>query len=433
MASIAASPLDRLYELLNSYKNNIEEIDRILAENKGLDLEHGFTDSKDTLLMTAALKASLRIVELFIAAGSNVNAVNSRGRTPLHCALLIWRPWNYTKLAALLIENGAKVNVSDKYGDTPLHYAAYTGDEKTLNLLIDKKADVNAVNISGETPLYEALVNNEKLTKLLIDKGAKVNVENKEKITPLHVASRFASYETVKLLIDKKADVNAVTVQDHTPLYYAASKNKIENAKLLIDEGANVDWKKDGKNLLSSAVKRRNIEYATFFINKGANVMYARRKSKKTPLHDAAENGSLDIAKLLINEGSEVDLEDKDGRTPLHYAAGMGGDQSFEIVRLLIEAGANVNKKNNDGETALSSVARLNDLPLAIYLVEEAGADVTFRYKDDFDKSVLFYEFANDAVVKRSLAMLYEQYRFLFLSRKLGGHPAGVGLGFLKY
>ena len=57
-----------------------------------------------------------------------------------------------------------------------------------------------------------------------------------------------------------------------------------------------------------------------------------------TPLHDAAEQNSVDVARLLIERGADIDAKDNNGSTPLHYAA---VENSFDVARLLIDSGAN--------------------------------------------------------------------------------------------
>lgn len=72
------------------------------------------------------------------------------------------------------------------------------------------------------------------------------------------------------------------------------------------------------------------------------------------PLCCAVSNGKIDINKLLIAVGADVNKRDSDGLTPLMIAAAKG---NIEIVRVLVEAGADVNFQTEDEETALGCAA----------------------------------------------------------------------------
>jgi ankyrin repeat protein len=69
-----------------------------------------------------------------------------------------------------------------------------------------------------------------------------------------------------------------------------------------------------------------------------------------TPLDWACERDNLEIAKLLIDRGADVDAKDMYERTPLHFASNWN---RIEIAKLLIEAGADVKVKDNGGRTPL--------------------------------------------------------------------------------
>ena len=76
-------------------------------------------------------------------------------------------------------------------------------------------------------------------------------------------------------------------------------------------------------------------------------VSLRRDEDDWTPLFWSCFNGHFEITKLLINAGSDVRLEDKQGRTPLYLHCGWHGDP--EIAKLLIKSGSNVLSKNQDG------------------------------------------------------------------------------------
>ena len=98
------------------------------------------------------LDGNIEAVKQHIADGTDVNAKNKYGRTPLHRAASLGR----REIAGLLIANGADVN-ANSYGWTPLHNAASWGRKEIVELLIAGGADVNAKDNAGTTPLDWAI------------------------------------------------------------------------------------------------------------------------------------------------------------------------------------------------------------------------------------------------------------------------------------
>ncbi len=99
----------------------------------------------------AVYDGNIEAVKQHLAAGSDVNAKDKLGRTPLHNAVGRSRK----EITELLIAKGADVNASMENGKTPLHYAI--GREEVAELLIAASADVNATDINGDTPLDRAI------------------------------------------------------------------------------------------------------------------------------------------------------------------------------------------------------------------------------------------------------------------------------------
>ena len=206
-------------------------------------------------------KENIEIAKLLIKQGADVNVKISHKSlmesTPLKLAIYN----GLFKVAELLIKHGADVNTKNKYGYTLLHNVDrwFSSDNKTTapdpptpspynlktryktaKLLIEKGADVNAKNGSGDTPLHS--ISSIEITKLLIEHGADVNAENNIGETPLHQAI----YEEIaRLLIKNGADVNAKTKKSvwnyasgSTPLHHALNT---EIAKVLLENGADIN------------------------------------------------------------------------------------------------------------------------------------------------------------------------------------------------
>jgi hypothetical protein len=85
-------------------------------------------------------------------------------------------------------------------------------------------------------------------------------------------------------------------------------------------------------------------------IHDGTDVVAKGGWKEGTPLHYAAWEGHKEIAELLIVEGADVNVKDKNSATPLHLAAEY---DHKEIAELLIANGADVNAKRSDGSTPL--------------------------------------------------------------------------------
>lgn len=94
----------------------------------------------------------------------------------------------------------------------------------------------------------------------------------------------------------------------------------------------------------------------------------------KTALITAAMRGQIEVVRVLLQAGVDVDEGDYHGRTALAYAAG----SETEIVRILLQAGADVNAKPLYGDTALMKAAGYGSLEIVKMLIE-AGADVNAR------------------------------------------------------
>ena len=134
------------------------------------------------------------------------------------------------------LDDGTEVNAKDENGLTPLHFAK---TKEIADLLISKGADVNAKEAKNQiTPLHWAAWRGRKeIAELLIAKGADVNVKNKDGGTPLHNAAWKGHVEIAKLLIVKNADVNAKDVEGQTPLDWAEEEKHKEIADLLRKHG----------------------------------------------------------------------------------------------------------------------------------------------------------------------------------------------------
>ena len=172
-------------------------------------------------LVRAIRTSNTRTVKLFIRSGFNLNELDSQGNLPLCVAaetgnyeifnLLMKGNVNFVKsnlsngmspifcaikgnniqIINKLISAGISVNSKNESagGISPAHYAAALGRDNILTHLINMGANVNAINLDGETPLHMAVSQkNIVVLYMLLNSGANVNAENHEGETPLSIA-----------------------------------------------------------------------------------------------------------------------------------------------------------------------------------------------------------------------------------------------------
>ncbi|OGO90757.1 MAG: hypothetical protein A3F10_06715 [Coxiella sp. RIFCSPHIGHO2_12_FULL_42_15] len=120
-------------------------------------------------LARAIIQQNLALVQQYINAGADVNAIDEFGFTPLIETAIV----NHLELTRLLLDSGARVNEKDLVGGTALHWAVENNNLAMTRLLLTKGADPNAYNNNGEPILVKAILRKHSELKLaLYEKGA---------------------------------------------------------------------------------------------------------------------------------------------------------------------------------------------------------------------------------------------------------------------
>lgn len=135
-------------------------------------------------LLIAVQENSMRAFAVLLKAPDiNPDLPSSQGDTALMIAA-----YKANKPAVIaLLDKGAAVN---KQGWTPLHYAAASGDNEIVKMLMDKSAQLDALSPNGTTPMMMAARNGHILTiKLLLDAGADASLKNQRGMTAIDFAS----------------------------------------------------------------------------------------------------------------------------------------------------------------------------------------------------------------------------------------------------
>lgn len=214
-------------------------------------------------------------------------------------------------------DNFSVVLVQSDYAENwnPLVSATLSGHEMTVNLLLERGADIEAKDSEGPSPLQTAIAyGHETVVRALLKSGAKKSG------SLLHLACSRGYESMVRLLLaDGGFGMETKDLGGRTPLLAAVENGQVEILTLLLNEGADYE---------------------------------ARGAEECTSLMLAATVNSEEIVRALLQKGVSIEATDQRGRTALHFAAEEGHEA---ILKVLLENGADWRHKDNDGKTPLMS------------------------------------------------------------------------------
>ncbi|KAG5852806.1 ankyrin repeat and SOCS box protein 1 isoform X1 [Anguilla rostrata] len=144
---------------------------------------------------------------------------------------------------------------------TPLRIAATAGHGDCVGYLIQQGAEVDLVDVKGQTALYVAVVNGHlDCVRILLEAGANPNGSRHHRSTPVYHAARVGRVDILRELIRFNADVNVdhqlmpsplfgartLTSLVVCPLYISAAYHHLQCFRLLLQAGANPDYNYTG-------------------------------------------------------------------------------------------------------------------------------------------------------------------------------------------
>lgn len=307
-----------------------------------------------------------------------------------------------------------------KSGATGLHMASYFGLVHAVESLISDKADIDAQDSLGTTPLiYAAMQGHDAIAEKLLNAGANPNTVCSRGGTALHRAALYDYLCIVQLLLShKEIDVNAlhsgwshksalmlaseygyadvvnellgrsdIKINDlsgnFSALHLAVKNEQTETVKLLLaDPRIDVELRdQDGWPALVMAACYGYVSIAEALLDKGANIEQSDSEldGGGTAILRAIDYNKLAMVQLLYNRGANWDCRDKYNRSLVHGAA--VNDRS-QILRWLLETqpGFDINLQDINGKTALHDAAFLGyDDCIAVLLEFHARTDIHDR------------------------------------------------------
>jgi len=376
--------------------------------------------ANDVRLIDAIKRRDIKAFDTLMAQHPDVNAALPDGATALSWAVFL----DLREPAQKLIAAGAKVNVSGEYGETPLTLALANGDVALTTKLLEAGADPNAKRWNGETALMIAAnTGSVDEVRLLLDKGVDVNAaEPSRGQNALMWAAAEGHSDVIDLLIKRGANVKAASKSGFTPLVFGINKNDAKSTQLLLAAGADPNHTlPNGIKVLSVAAAAKSSAAAIALLDGGADIHIAD-KTGNTPLHVAAQNGSLDLVEKLIAKGADVNARTNPSNeaAPAFGPRGPGGKSTplllaarsghVDVMQALIKAGADPKAKAQDGTTLLLAAASSSMVAAAKYAYQ---FDKDVMAKDDQDSTVMHNSMGGAAGNRANQDNMVEMIQFL--------------------
>lgn len=184
--------------------------------------------------------------------------------------------------------------------------------------------------------------------RLIADDSSLVSARTDNGVSAVLIGMYHGHPEISRLLIDQGARLD---------IFSAAGTGEIDTVRELLEKEPSLinEVAPDGFHPLGLACFFGHSEIVEYLLSRSAAVNSASQNARRVmPLHSAVASGNLEIAKMLLEQGADVNAVQSGGFTPLHAAAHNG---QAEMVELLLSCGASRDMVTDDGRQAADFAA----------------------------------------------------------------------------
>lgn len=369
--------------------------------------------SKTKYPLHSAIKAKREdVVFLYFIENDSVlhiklNECDDKNDLPLDLALRS----KQESIANYLVKSHIDINKTDNMGLSLLHKAILRGDEYSASFLVDNNISVNLMTKPDKKTalMYLAASKTENgmsdLTKKILKSNTiDVNIQDFEGNTALHVAiirQNKSVFKEILFNTNSKANLSIKNNEEQTVLWQALIQSEELDdfddrnsfPSMLIDKNCEINTTDStGDSILHLCARQSFEKAAMFLVNKKAKINMLNNDSESV-LHLACENGLYYLVKLLLESGSDPNVQTSsstNSQTPMHKAILNNHEDILELFithkELMMNNSEGVssfllpdfNIRDSDGQSVLSLCLWNNSLELARKLIEhEADENIT--------------------------------------------------------
>lgn len=377
-------------EIIREVVNNIDDVN--ITDNNG-----------QTVLFHSVLKENDSITKFLIANGANVNILDKKRQNALFNAVILGA--KNLPTVELLLREGAKLNIKD-YADKTLL------DEILKILAISNEEDDGERKLEDKYRLVSKDRNYIKLTGILIDNGLAIDRTDAQGKTVLYKEVERENYDTVDFLIASGADINAQDNEGRTVLFDTLLRGTSNMGMIdhLIAKGADIDHRDFYENtviddLVQAVLITRNhkkpaakryleiSENEDYFVLLKKMLLFKPRinlpkSNGRTVIFDLVTENNLDLIKIFVNAGIDLNIVDNEENTPLSYMIDHGlkitnqreKEQFLERLVFLLKFRVDVNTVDSERRTVFHKAVMANNLEVVEKLLTKK-TDLNIRDK----------------------------------------------------
>ncbi|XP_067660035.1 ankyrin-3-like [Haliotis asinina] len=218
---------------------------------------------------------------------------------------------------------------------------------------------------------------------ILSDSRSKINVRDPQRKTPVMIAAEKADIDMFAFLVRNGADLSPVDSKGNTILHLACEGGNLEIINNVIKQNT-VDINGRGEHGRTPAMK------AALQGHKGVFDLLARKGTDlsfidllhNTILHLACEGGNMDIVKYILKQNIvNINSMGEKGWTPAMKAALKGHKDVFNLI---VKEGADLSLVDKEGDNILHAACKGGNVKIVKYILEQRSADINLRGKDMF-------------------------------------------------
>jgi ankyrin repeat protein len=249
------------------------------------------------------------------------------------------------------------LNINDSNYNYFIYYVILYNEEELLNLILTRDIRLDILDTDGRNILYTPIKfsYNQLLDKLLKKDNENIglpiiDIKDKLGLTALHYSIIFNNYNAFKILLDKsnifinnneKINVFHICIQYNRLNFFIDILGYIEELFIVTT---------NNENLLQYAIILEKYDFIPHILTKKININNQDIIHGLTALHHIILKNKIEIVKILINYGADINIADYYGNTAIHYSI---SEENIDILNILLKYNPNLNLTNFDGNTPL--------------------------------------------------------------------------------